>query len=103
MENVMPEFTAEQMNQAVEKKGNEIFDMFFEVVNPQITDAVTQLSPTLGKEIAKACALAHIRPFKSPFESLPKEKLEGLNGAALERLGMVFEFWKGVEAYLQSK
>jgi len=45
MENVMPEFTPEQMNQAVEKKGDEIFNMFFEAVNPQITDAVTQLSP----------------------------------------------------------
>jgi len=99
----MPEFTPEQMNQAVEKKGNEIFDMFFEIVSPQITDAVTQLSPTLSKDIAKACALAHIKPFKSPFDSLPKEKLEGLNGAALERLGMVLEFWKGVETHLLSK
>lgn len=103
MENVMPEFTPEQMNQAVEKKGDEIFNMFFEAVNPQITDAVAELSPNLNKDIAKACALVHIAPFKSPFEALPKEKLEGLNGAALERLGMVLEFWKGVETYLLTK
>lgn len=102
MENVMPEMTAEQMNAAVEKKGNEIFNMFHDIINPQITDAVTQLSPNLSKELAKSCAIAHIKPFKSPFEALPKEKLEGLNGAATERLQLVLEFWKGVETYLQS-
>lgn len=102
MENIMPEITAEQMNQAVERKGNEIFDMFLTTISPQITDAVTQVAPDLAKEIAKACAIAHIKPFKSPFEALPKEKLEGLNGAATERLQMVIEFWKGVETYLYS-
>jgi len=98
----MPEITPEQMNQAVEKKGNEIFDMFLTAINPQITDAVTQVAPNLAKEIAKSCAITHIKPFKSPFDALPKEKLEGLNGAALERLQMVIEFWKGVETYIQS-
>jgi hypothetical protein len=100
MENIMPELTDEQMNAAVEKKGNEIFNMFHEVVNSQITDSVTQLQPNLAKEIAKSCALVHIRPFKNPFEALPKEKLEGLNGAALERFEMVLQFWRGVESYL---
>lgn len=102
MENTMPEITAEQMNQAVEKKGNEIFDMFLQTINPQITDAVTQVAPDLAKEVAKACALAHIKPFKNPFEALPKEKLEELNGAGLERLQLVLDFWRGVETYLIS-
>ena len=52
----MPEFTPEQMNQAVEKKGNEIFDMFFEVVNPQITDAVTQTAPAAPAETTPVSA-----------------------------------------------
>lgn len=102
MENVMPQLNPEQMNQAVEKKGKEIFDMFYQAINPQITDAVTQVSPNLSKELAKTCALTHIKPFKSPFDAISKEKIEELNGAAAERLQLVLEFWKGVEIYIQS-
>lgn len=98
----MPNFTPEQLDEAVKKKGQEIFDMFYETVNSQITDAVTQLAPNLAKEIAKACALTHVKPFKSPLETIPKSKLDGLNGSALEKLNMIVEFWKGVDAYLVS-
>ena len=96
------EMTEELMNKAVEDKGKEIYEMFLSAINDQITDAVTQIAPDLAHKNAKACALAHIKPFQSPFERLPKDKLEGMNGVALEKFEMVVEFWKGVETYLKS-
>lgn len=102
MENETMKMSEEMMDKAVEAQGQKIYKMFFDVINPQITDAVTQVSPNLAKDLSKACALEHIKPFKNPLEQLPKEKLEGLNGAGLERLQMVVEFWKGVSIYLEN-
>jgi hypothetical protein len=102
MENEEMKMDAEMMNKAVEAQGQKIYKMFFDIINPQITDAVTQTSPNLVKDLSKACALQHIKPFKNPFEQLPKEKLEGLNGASLERFEMVVEFWNGVSIYLEN-
>jgi hypothetical protein len=102
MENEEMKMSEEMMNKAVEAQGQKIYKMFFDIINPQITDAVTQLSPNLAKDLSKACALEHIKPFKNPLENLPKEKLDGLNGAALERFEMVVKFWEGVSIYLHN-
>jgi homoserine trans-succinylase len=102
MENVMPNFTPEQLNKVVEEKAQEIFDMFHTAVNSQITDAVTQITPETAKAIAKAVTLTHLKFFKSPLESIPKDKLEGMNGAAMEKLQMVVEYWKGITQYIEN-
>jgi len=96
MENVMPEFSPEQLNKVVEEKAKEIYEMFKTAINDQITDSVT-ISPELIHNMSKACALTHIKPFKNPLEKIPADKL---NGAAMERLELVVEFWKGIDTYL---
>jgi hypothetical protein len=53
MENEEIKMSEEMMNKAVEAQGQKIYKMFFDVINSQITDAVTQLSPNLAKDIAK--------------------------------------------------
>lgn len=94
-----PEYNAEQLDKAVQKKADEIFNMFKSAIQDQITDAVTNVSPNLLNELSKSCALAHIKPFKEPLVNMPTDSL---NGAALERLQLVKEFWNGVEIHLNS-
>jgi hypothetical protein len=106
MDNVMPEMNSETLRQITEQKGQEMFDTFLNAVskgavNDQITDAVT-LSPDQLKSIAKECTLAHLTFFKSPFEQISQQKMEGLNGAAVEKLKLVTEYWKGVSNYIEN-
>ena len=98
----MPNFTPEQLNKVVQEKAQEMFDTFHTAINSQITDAVTQVSPELAKAMAKAATLTHIKFFKTPLESIPKDKLEGMNGAALEKFQMVVEYWKGITEYVEN-
>lgn len=102
MENVMPNFTPEQLNKVVEEKAQEMFDTFQAAINSQITDAVTQITPEISKAMAKAATLAHIKFFKTPLETIPKDKLEGMNGSAVEKLQMVVEYWNGITKYVES-
>ena len=64
-------------------------------------DAVT-LTEEQIKVIAKECTLAHLAFFKSPFEQLSQQKIDGLNGAATEKLKMVTEYWKGMTTYIEN-
>jgi hypothetical protein len=102
MDNVMPELNPELLNKIIEDKAEEIFNLFLTAVNDQITDAVTQLKPEEVRAIAKACTKVHLTFFKSPLDNIPKEKLEGLNGAALEKLNMVADYWKGISVYIEN-
>jgi len=93
----MPEMSAEMMDKATEQKAMEIVHLFLEVINEQITDEVTQVTPEMKSAIAKACALTHIKPFVNPLDKVPQDML---NGAALERLQMVTDFWAGVVKHI---
>ena len=75
----------------------EIVHSFLAAVNDQITDAVTQVTPEMKLALAKSCALTHIKPFINPLDKVPHDML---NGAALERLQMVKDFWDGVVLHI---
>lgn len=94
MENVMPDFTPEQLNKVVELKATEILEMFKETIKVN-----SELDEAMIHQIALAVSLTHIKPFKDPLTQI---KPEMLNGAAMERLNLVKEFWIGVEAHLRS-
>lgn len=98
MEN-QPIFNQESFDKVVSEKGNEIYAMFEKAVNDQITDAVTQVTPEMKKALIKNLCMVHIKPFKDPLE---QTKLEGLNGAALERIKLIKDFWEGVVNYLKN-
>ena len=98
----MPNFTPEQLKKVVEEKAQETFNMFQEAIDSQITDSVTQVTPELAKAMAKAATLTHLKFFKNPLETIPKEKLEGMNGSAMEKLQMVVEYWKGITEYVEN-
>ena len=97
MENVMPEMTPEMADKAAEDKAMEIVHSFLGTINDQITDAVTQVTPEMKLALAKACALTHIKPFVNPLDKVPHDML---NGAALERLQLVKEFWDNVVKHI---
>lgn len=98
----MPNFTPEQLNKVVEEKAQEMFDTFQAAINSQITDAVTQITPEISKAMAKAVTLAHIKFFKTPLDTIPKSKLEGMNGSAMEKLQMVVDYWNGITKYIEN-
>lgn len=96
------ELTPELLNKVVESQAMKIFNLYLEAINSQITDAVTQLDPSLARKIAKQTALVHVSQMRNPFDAIPKQNLESLNGAAKERLELVVEFWKGVKTFLEN-
>lgn len=98
MEN-QPVFNQESFDKVVSEKGNEIYTMFEAVINGQITDAVTQVTPEMKKTLIKELCMAHVKPFIDPLKGAP---MEGLNGAALERLKLVKDFWEGVVTYVKN-
>jgi Na+/H+-translocating membrane pyrophosphatase len=99
MENIMPELTSEQLNEVVEKKAKEILDMFESALKPHYDLSVEHNSEQTLRQMIKACSLAHVIPFVDPLEKVPHDKL---NGAALDRLKMVLEFWNGVKVVLNA-
>jgi UDP-galactopyranose mutase len=94
MENVMPDFTPEQLTKVAQEKANEILNMFKTTIASS-----SELDEETVTKIAVAVSLTHIKPFKDPLTQI---KPEMLNGAAMERLKLVADFWSGVETYLQS-
>jgi len=99
MENIMPELTAEQLNAVVEKKDQEILEMFETALKPHYDLSLEHNSEKTLRQMIKACSLTHITPFIDPLEKIPQDKL---NGAAMDRLKMVVEFWNGVKSVLNS-
>lgn len=92
----------EILNQIVESQAMKLFNVHLEAVNSQITDAVTQLDPNIARKIAKQTALVHVGQMSNPFETIPQQNLESLNGAAKERFGLIIEYWKGIKTFLEN-
>ena len=95
----MPELTAEQLNAVVEKKAQEIVEMFETALKPYYDLSLEHNTEDTFRQMVKACSLTHITPFVDPLEKVPQDKL---NGAAMDRLKMVLEFWNGVKIVLQN-
>jgi hypothetical protein len=101
MDNIMPNITPEVFDNLIEEKAKEMYNLFLDAVNTQITDSVTQVSPEQVKDITKACVKVHLTFFKNPLDAIPKEKLAELNGSALEKLTMVNDYWKGIASHIE--
>jgi len=86
--------TREQLIPIAEEKAKEITDMFLPVF--------TGMNASEAEKLSVKCALVHIKPFKSPLD-IPEEMKEKLNGAGLERLQMIIDFWNEVEVSLNKK
>lgn len=86
--------TREQLEPIAEDKAKEIVDMFLPVF--------TELDSSVAEKLAVKCALVHIKPFRSPLD-IPAEMKEKLNGAGLERLQMIVDFWDEVQSKLEKK
>lgn len=95
----MPELTAEQLNAVVEKKAQEIVEMFETALKPHYDLSLEHNTEDTFRQMVKACSLTHITPFVDPLGKVPQDKL---NGAAMDRLKMVLEFWNGVKIVLQN-
>lgn len=86
--------TREQLIPIAEEKSKEIIEMFLPVFS--------NMEATQAEQLSVKCALVHIKPFKSPLD-IPEAMKEKLNGAGLERLQMIVDFWNEVEASLNKK